>query len=562
MRKQITILMNGSFLHHFAIRRQYLPTISIIVLLAFLNLTVGCNYYMVRTHKRESGQMAQRTEQLREQRKVFIVHFGDDAWWLKNIMVSEDQTELYGTIDRLPSNRYTYLQTDPNRVQRYKSGNNVMLQEVHIYATEYAEAEGSGIIIPFSAFEKIEVYDQAQGATVASWVFGTIGVALGAFVVIMIIFLLTKSSCPFIYTFNGEHFVFTGEIFSGAIQPGLERNDYLRLPDIQPKDGEYLIKVANEIREIQHINLMELKVIDHPADTEVLFDKYGQVQTIAEAQPPITAETFSGVNITSLVSAKDSYSYYFDDAAQTDSSLDGIILTFEKPAEATEAKLIVRAKNSFWLENVINNFHEMFGRRYDAFSKKEEKKKPAEMRELMQSQSLPLSVYIEKDGEWEFQDFYEIAGPMAMKDDVLTINLEDFDSETINIRLESGFLFWELDYVAMDFTGNIPFELTTLSVSEAIDENGADVSDAIRYDDQVYYVQPEIGNEAILSFEVPEFTDESRTVILHSKGYYKILRDLEGRADWKNLRTFRQPGRMPQFSKELYEEMIELTQHN
>jgi len=532
------------------------------VLLAFLNLTVGCNYYRVRTHKKEAGTTAPKLEQLKEQRKFFIVHFGDQAWWLQNLVLNENKTEIHGTIEKLPSNRDKYLETNPEKVQRYKSKEKALLQEVHIYTSEYAEVEGSGVIIPISSVERIEVYDQAHGATIASAVFGTLGVLAGVGVIILILVVLTKDSCPFIYTFNGEHFVFTGEVFSGAIQPSLERNDFLRLPDLQPKEGEYLLRVTNEVREIQHINLMELKVIDHPDNIEVLIDKYGQVQTIAEPQPPITAETFSGVNITSLVSAKDSYSYYFDDAAQTDSSLDGIILTFEKPAEATEAKLIVKAKNSFWLENVVNNFHEMFGRRYDAFSKREEKRKPAEMRALMLSQSLPLSVYLEKGDEWKFQDYYEIAGPMAMKDDVLTINLEDFDSETINIRLESGFLFWELDYVAMDFTGNIPFEVTTLSVSEAIDENGADVSNAIRHDDRLYYVQPEIGNEAILSFPVPEFADENRTVILHSKGYYKILKDLEGRANWKKLKNFKQPGRMPQFSKELYEEMMELTQHN
>ncbi|MGC9355363.1 MAG: hypothetical protein ACP5D9_16060, partial [Mariniphaga sp.] len=121
-------------------------------------------------------------------------------------------------------------------------------------------------------------------------------------------------------------------------------------------------------------------------------------------------------------------------------------------------------------------------------------------------------------------------------------------------------MFWELDYAAMDFTENIPTEIKTVAALEATDENGLDVMNAIKRDDVQYYSQPEIGNEATVTFPVPELTNENRTVILHSKGYYKIIRDQVGRADWKKIKTFREPGRMAQFSRELYEEFMSLSQ--
>lgn len=406
------------------------------------------------------------------------------------------------------------------------------------------------------------MYDPAHAATIASWTLGAIGVGIGAFAVIVVIILLLKSSCPFIYTYNGEHFVFTGEVFSGAIQPGLERHDYLLLPEIQPKEGEYLLQVTNEIREIQHINLMQLLVVDHPENMSVLFDKYGGLQTIQEAQPPVSAKTFSGNEVLHLVQGKDSLAYYFDDAIHTEETLDGLILTFEKPNDATTGKLIVRAKNSFWVEVVMKEFHSLFGRRYNAFSQWEANRTPEQMRQIMTGQSFPLAVYVEKEGEWIEADLFEVAGPMAMKDDVLEINFEEIHDNTFRIKLESGFLFWELDYVAMDFSENIPLPVVTLPVAEAIDENGIDVSEVIRSDDLLYYIQPEIGNEALLRFPVPDFSDVSRTVVLHSKGFYQIIRDQEGRANWKAVRAFRHPGSMPQFSKELYQQKIQLSQQN
>jgi hypothetical protein len=372
----------------------------------------------------------------------------------------------------------------------------------------------------------------------------------------LLIIAVTKSSCPFIYTFDGEGYAFSGEIFSGATQPGLERHDYLLLPELKPAEGQYLLKASNEVREIQHINLMELKVIDHPANMQVLIDKYGQTQTILNPTPPTVAETLAGNNILPLISVKDSLAYYFDESTIDHTASDGVVLTFEKPKEAAKAKLVIRAKNSFWLEHVFASFHEMFGRRYETFSRRQEKAPADELRAWTMDQKLPLSVYIEKDDEWVLQDLFEIAGPMAMKDDILPIDLEGIDGENIKIKLETGFLFWEIDYVAVDFTANVPVNVTAVPVKKAIDENGFDLTEVIASDNGSYYIQPDVGNEATLTFPVPEYSDEKRTLILHSKGFYKVLREQGGRPDRAALKTFRQPGRLPEYSKELYEQMV------
>ena len=211
-----------------------------------------------------------------------------------------------------------------------------------------------------------------------------------------------------------------------------------------------------------------------------------------------------------------------------------------------------------WLEHVFTGFHEMFGGMYNTFSRKEGKRPASEMRELMFNQGFPLAVYVEKDGEWILNDFFEVAGPMAYKDDILAIDLGGITGDSVRVKLETGFMFWELDYAAMDFTRNLALEAVTVSATEATDENGKSVLQNINSDDGRYYVQPEIGNQALVYYPVPEFSDVSRTVILHSKGYYKIIREQKGRADLKTLKTFRDPGRMAQYSKEMYEQFLTL----
>jgi hypothetical protein len=532
--------------------------IAVFLAAATLNLTEGCYYFRVSS---QSNPSAEKISSLDSGGKNFYLHFNEKTWRLSNVELRD--SILSAEAGKIDDYNVMY-QVKPDKPNRYikKASNNQthLLNEVHIFTDEYADLGNNMFSVPVSSISKVEIYDKDTATTTGSWVLGILGAGAIAYVILAILVLIFKESCPFIYTYDGDSYHFAGEIFSGAIQPGLERHDYLLLHDMKPTEGQYLMKVTNEVKEIQHINLLELAVIDHPENVNVLMDKYGQVQTFSEPVFPVKAEAYDGQDVLSLISEKDESAYIFNDISVSDDHFAGVVLTFVKPKEAAYGKLEIRAKNSVWVEHVFSRFHDMFGGRYYKFDRKQEKKTSEEIRELMFNQGFPLAVYLENEGEWALQDFYEIAGPMAMKNDVLSIDLKDVKSDTIKIKLEAGLMFWEMDYAAMDFTENFPLEVKTTSALQAIDENGLDVATALYSDDIQYYSQHEIGNEATLTFPVPEFTDENRTVILHSKGYYKIIREQEGRADWKALKSFRDPGRMAQFSRELYEEFISRSQ--
>jgi len=419
------------------------------------------------------------------------------------------------------------------------------------------QTESGKVLIPLTAIDQVEVYDIDLAKTI---VYSTLGVA-GTLGAIFVLIMLTKSSCPFIYAYNGESYEFVGEIYSGAIHPPLERHDYLPLPVLEPVENEYRVKITNEIKEIQHTNLTELLVFDHPENAEILVDKYGNVHTVSDPRLPISASALDGTNIEYLLAEKDSLSFMSGIPDNENQDMDAVILTFDKPVDKDTGKLVIKGKNSFWLDYIHGQFSDLFGDRFETWKEEQKEKSPEKMIEWSLDQGIPLSVYLETDEGWEFVDYYNVVGPLASKDDVLEIDLANAKSDKANIKLEFGFLFWEIDYAAMDFTPNLTTSNHTVPVTSAMDQNSIDVSHELRYDDDQYYHQPNIGDQAFLTFDVPEQIEGTkRSVILHSKGHYEILRDAEGTPDLVYLSSFKKPGTFSQFSRERFLEFYNRVQ--
>ena len=88
------------------------------------------------------------------------------------------------------------------------------------------------------------------------------------------------SSCPFLFTWNGERFEFVTDFMGGGEMgywegPG-RRNvpdplEYVRIrgDQLRPKDGRYEIRVTNELEETLFADRLQLMSIAHPAGVEV-----------------------------------------------------------------------------------------------------------------------------------------------------------------------------------------------------------------------------------------------------------------------------------------------------
>ena len=300
-------------------------------------------------------------------------------------------------------------------------------------------------------------------------------------------------------------------------------------------------------------------ILEHDTTETALFDKYGKYHSITEPQAPQMAVTTSGANITSLLSTGNNESYMFDDLRKNQ-SLSHITLNFAKPEGVSDAKLIIRAKGSLWLDYVYGEFTKLFGEDFDTWSEKQRKENPEVLKKRRKDHHIAIEVSLNCKNSWRHVDYFELVGPLGdARDMVMPIDVSEVEGNEITIKLETGFLFWELDYASMDFTPDHPIRQQVVKASTAIDEMSVDVGKLLNREDQQYLEQLEVGNFVELNFPAPEFDPGKKySVFLHAKGYYEHIRQFEGRPNYGKLLTFYIPGRFPDYSRELYEAQYDL----
>ena len=166
-------------------------------------------------------------------------------------------------------------------------------------------------------------------------------------------------------------------------------------------------------------------------------------------------------------------------------------------------------------------------------------------------QDFPLSVYVKtSSGQWEPAGRFPLAGPLAWRDMVLPLDPVMRQGETLEIRLETGYRFWELDYAAIDFSENTGMEVVTMPIKSAKDQHGKSQLQAIASDDERYLEQLRTGDYSELRFKAlnpPK--GQAQTLFLQAKGYYVHVRDFKGQPQLGELEKFRQPHYFDQFSK-------------
>ena len=527
-------------------------------LLISVSILCGCaNFYKIN----ERASQVSKIDSLANTRRIFILRTGSESFVLKQMVVDKEQQTLSGVLDTLPVYHLLHTTRSPSGKMRYRRRDptqTTVLKEVHLYTkTDTAARAGVRYSLPMNIIEKIEVLERDAERSTTSYVLGGLGIAAGSFAIVMAIAAALKTSCPFVSAHHNGVFYVQGEIYGGAIYPQLARQDLLPLKMSPLEDGSLQLKISNELHERQYTDFADLLVVTHPTHARVLNDDKGNLFTISEPKTPVQALLNSSKDVLKpLLKESDDAMLSMNDTATTNGGNE-LWLKFDKPLNAKEGKLVLTLKNSYWLDLLYGELAKGFGSYYNTYVKEQRKKPASELNKWVSEQQIPLKVSVKTNGGWKVVTEVPTIGPVANRTIVVPLEFGHFATKTAEVKLESGFMFWELDYTAIDFTANDMVHVQQLSPASAIDENGKNVLPVLEKQDGVFLEQPEIGNVATLvykNFEKPK-QGHSQTYFLKAKGYYEHIRQFNHKPDVGFLKQFTRPNAFPQYGVKLYKQI-------
>ena len=522
---------------------------AIFMSVAILNLSVSCSYYKVRNVPIEEN-VSKQIKTFNETKKYVVLHSNEESWHLENMIINEDEQVISGTIQSVGSQHIYKKLRETKRVHRYKIGETDPLNEIHFYLKSPVNyTVGNSVNIPLTDIASISVNDKNTGRAVANVALTTVGVIF----VIAIIIAATKSSCPFVYVKNGEEYDFIGELYPGTITANMQKDDYLPLQNISGVTDDYVLKVTNQLKEIQYTDQLQLVAVKHNKDIEVLMDSKGQVQTFQKLETP--SKVILDGEETGIAPAikKDKDYFAFNTSKSTTNGTRSVIFEFDRPKEDNDAKLYLTAKNSVWLDYIYGKFNEQFGSYYNKFQKNQQKVSADSIRMWSNGQNIPLSVFVKTNNEWQLVERINTVGPMAMRDIAVPIRLDEVVGDKLEIKLETGFMFWEVDYVGVDFTNNLNLQMEYINPSKAIDQFGNNVTKLLVEADHNYFAQPQIGDEVVVHFPIKAPNDGlNQSFFLKNRGYYNYIREYTGIPDAEYLKSFREDNAFTKFSEKAY----------
>lgn len=532
---------------------------NLFMIVAFLNLTLSCHHYF-KVNTVEDLTAYYSKEQLQKYQnlnKSFILHSNGKDYHITIIKVDAAKKTMECKLDSAKWNSFAY---DPfiktNKRYSPKLGQDFILNEVHIIASRVNVSNEKSIAIPLSSISRIDIIEPDHGKTVASYVFPAIGIPAAVLALLSVLIILLKSSCPFVYAYDGQSYIFKGEIYGGAIFKPLERDDYMHMKTIGPDEKELKLRLTNELLERQYTNLFKTILVEHNLNTKVFIDNAGKIHTTSNLQTPQTAVLNNQISYKKELSTMDS-SYCLFDKETKNHNVNDLVLSYKKPLNATQGKLILHAKNSLWLDFAFTEFTKLFGSFYNKYVEKQRTANRDTLVNWTVKQSLPLSVYVKQNNQWKLVEHIPTVGPLAARDICVPIDLSKINSPDVEVRISCGFLFWEVDYAAMDFTDDAVTASTELVLKSAVDETGTDVSKLIAKTDELYLVQPEPGNSVNFTYNLPRLKkDKAYDAFLHTCGYYEHVRAYEGLPNKDYLLSMKNEGAFIDFTKVLYDEII------
>ncbi len=298
------------------------------------------------------------------------------------------------------------------------------------------------------------------------------------------------SSCPFVYAWNGERFVFQAEPFGIGLGKALELTTYHLLPSAREEDGIVPIRLSNERLETHFANSIRLLAIDPGTWREIALDGEGAAWPLADPRPPQNAIDDSGRSILSRISTIDGQMWECDAASLTRDSRyeDMLELAFAVPPGARHGTMVLTGINTELSTAIFAYLCRIAGDQAPVLVQAFET--DPEMIALLEDciEDASLKVHVWNGSEWERAGRIEPEANAAPFSRALRIHIPDGASETVRLRLTSMADVWRIDAIRADWADAVPLTATELPLLSAVGQDGEEFGHLLCADDDRYAI--------------------------------------------------------------------------
>jgi hypothetical protein len=451
--------------------------------------------------------------------------------------------------------------------QEYQGKKNVLVFEeytdtVRIDAKSYKLKKSVQVIELKDVQELIiEKYE----ANTAGTVLITLGIIIG--VVLIAGLIVAASSCPFIYSYDGDKYVFDAEPLGGAVCEALSRTDNSRLPNLSPVDGKFKILVKNEADEVQYLDELKLCIVTHEAGITVTPNPEGEYFKYSRVFAPESVTDENGKNVTAFFSSKDKLCWQTemnpDTLTNNYSDKHSLKFRFRKPEGANNALLFFNGGTALWGSEMIRVMMQLRGDKLDEWYSSVNSR-GADLLKLYsfmdREELFTLRVNLLEGNEYNSKTYIPAGGPYGFDDKVIRVPLDKVQGEYTEIVLTPPPGYWKIDQLEIIYeyekVGNENIKL--IDAISSVDQDGKEFSSSITGKDDKYYIMPETGDYSVLYFSVPEGFDRNKNdVFLKTTGYYELNLD-KSKPEQTNLikEIMYTPGKIIEYTFDVYKQRI------
>ena len=364
------------------------------------------------------------------------------------------------------------------------------------------------------------------------------------------------TSCPLVDSFDGRQYVLDAEPLGAATYEAAQRADTGRLDHLVETRGEYRLRLHNEQNEIDHVDAVVLRVVDHAPGTEVVPDDEGRLHAVSGLVPPAEGRDLRGARVAALLAASDGdlwISNPYGRRSDVEADLrDGVELEYPRPAGARSATLVVRAGATALGARMLGAVLALHGRELPAFSARlnGDPAARAAFERAREREVLPVVRVWDGQG-WRTAGHIRDLPSLVTRDQAVAIDLGGLPEGPLRVRIDGPPGLWALDraVVAWSESGRDAIHETRVRLERAVGEDGRELTAVLcDADGRRHTLRP--GRDAVrLVFPAPASRPGStRSVLVEATGYYEPVIPAEGepqRAAFRRL--VEEPGAVAHF---------------